>query len=56
MGRFTFGIMAGTVIGMGALMMMDPKTRKKTKRVRRDGAKVLNRAGNWIDEVANLYK
>ena len=56
MRRFTTGMIAGTMIGIGAIMMMDPKSRKRTRKMRKDGMKLMNRAGEWMEDMVDLYR
>jgi len=56
MGRFATGIITGAMLGVGAAMMMDPKTRRRTKKMRRNGMRLMNGAGDWLEDMARMYK
>lgn len=56
MGKFTTGIITGAMIGMGAVMMMDPRTRRRTKKMRRNGMRLMGDAGDWVEEMMRMYR
>lgn len=55
MNRFTTGMMIGGIIGVGSVMMtqMDNRTKRK---MRKNGRKMMNKAGFLVDDVMRMIR
>lgn len=53
---FISGVVAGTVVGIGASMMVNPLDEKDKKRISRNASHVFTTMGQVADRVLDMYK